>query len=276
MSYINITENEFLSFVKFMQEQYGINLTQKKNLIAGRLQNYLRMNSFDSFSELYDKVVQDKSGEMVTLLLNKLTTNHTYFLREIEHYNYFKDIVLPYIVKSDTMQKFDARIWSAGCSSGEEAYCIAMYLADYFKHHREKWDKKILATDISEKVLSTAFEGKYLSEHLDVLPKEWRANYFKTVDDAYSQVKEQIRQEVIFRKFNLMEEKFPFKNKFHIIWCRNVMIYFDTPTKIKLINKFYEHTEPGGFLFIGHSESIQKGETKYRYVMPAIYRKEMN
>jgi chemotaxis protein methyltransferase CheR len=272
MSEISITEKEFRQIVDLMHDRYGINLSQKKNLIVGRLQNHLHRSNFESFSEFYQYVLNDKSGEAVTLLLNKLTTNHTFFLREMEHFDYFKQTVLPHIVKTEKSK--DMRIWSAGCSSGEEPYSIAMIIADFFGANKNGWDTKILATDISERVLSMAAQGKYLSENLEVLPKQWRQAYFKKVDAEYDQIIDKLRQEVIYRKFNLMEGTFPFRKKFHIIWCRNVMIYFDAQTKKALIDKFYDCTEQGGYLFIGHSESIARNDTKYKYVLPAIYRRE--
>jgi chemotaxis protein methyltransferase CheR len=272
MNEISITDKEFWQIVSLLKDTYGINLSQKKNLIVGRLQNHLHRSNFASFSEFYDYVVNDRSGEAATLLINKLTTNYTFFLREIEHFDFFKGTVLPYIVGAEKSR--DMRIWSAGCSSGEEPYSIAMYVADFFGGNKNGWDSKILATDISERVLALAAEGKYMWESLDVLPAAWRSSYFTKIDGENAQIADKLRREVIFRKFNLMERVFPFRKKFHVIWCRNVMIYFDAPTKKALIDKFYDCTEQGGFLFIGHSETIARHETKYKYVMPAIYRKD--
>ena len=272
MHIINITDKEFWQIVDLLKSSYGINLTQKKTLVVGRLQNYLRSNQFNSFSEYYDHVVNDKTGEEVTQLLNRLTTNYTYFLRESEHFDYFKSTVLPYIASIDNRK--DMRIWSAACSSGEEPYSIAMFIDEFLGPDRSGWDAKILATDISERVLSLAAEGIYLTESLEPLKPAWRSLYFNRLDGEYSQVVDRLRSEVIFRKFNLMERYMPFKKKFHIIWCRNVMIYFDLKTKNELVERFYDITEPGGFLFIGHSESVNRGDTRYKYVMPAIYRKD--
>ena len=272
MREIHITEQELHQLVEFMREHYGIDLAKKKKLIVGRLQNYLLRSKFGSFSEFYDYMIHDKSGEAVSLLLNKLTTNHTYFMREKEHFEFFRETIVPHILKTEKSR--DMRIWSAGCSSGEEPYTIAMILDDCFSSGRGNWDMKILATDISERVLSIAAEGKYLSENLEVLPEAWRNKYFERSSDQYSKVIDRLRSEIIYRKFNLMEPLFPFKKKFHMIWCRNVMIYFDAPTRYNLIEKFYDCIEPGGYLFIGHSESVTKTETRFKYVLPAIYRKE--
>jgi len=267
-----ISENEFTQIVNLLKSRYGINLSQKKNLIVGRLHNYIVRSNFDSFTDFYNYVVNDKSGDALTLLVNKLTTNYTYFLRETEHFDFFKSTVLPHIVSTEKSR--DMRIWSAGCSSGEEPYSIAMYLDDYFGHSKSGWDTKILATDISERVLEQAAEGVYLTESIEPLPQAWRGKYFNTLDAEHSQVCDRLRGEIIFRKFNLMERYLPFRKKFHIIWCRNVMIYFDSKTKHDLVERFYDATEEGGYLFIGHSESILRTETRYNYVKPAIYRKE--
>ena len=269
---IMISDNEFWQLVDLMKSRYGINLSQKRNLIVGRLQNHLQKSNYNTFSEFYNDIISDKTGEMVNVLLNKLTTNHTYFMREMEHFDYFKNVVIPHIVKTENTK--DMRIWSAGCSSGEEPYMIAMVLADYFGANKNGWDTQILATDISERVLNLAGEGKFMSESLTVLPETWRKKYFYKINDDYEKISDDIRKEIIFKKFNLMSKTLPFKKKFHNIWCRNVMIYFDAPTKMELIERFYDHTAPGGYLFIGHSESLARNETRYKYIEPAIYRKE--
>ena len=149
-----------------------------------------------------------------------------------------------------------------------------MILDEFFGKEKVLWDSKILATDISSKVLDEARKGVYSNEDLKDVPLHWRNNYYKKIDNDNSIVTEKIKSEVIFRKFNLMEEVFPFKRKFHVIYCRNVMIYFNTGTKRELINKFYDCMEYGGYLFIGHSESLAREDTKFKYILPAIYRKE--
>lgn len=270
----NITEKEFKRLAEYMKSYYGINLkSEKKSLVIGRLQNVLSQGQFDSFSSYFDYIHSDQSGEAVATLINKLTTNHTFFMRESEHFMYFKEEILPYLASSEALKR-DLRIWSAGCSSGEEPYTLAMIMADYFGASKGLWDTKILATDISTNVLEKAKQGVYSRESLSALPKHWLMNYFNRLNDREYIISDIIKKEVIFRKFNLNTMDFPFKKKFHVIFCRNVMIYFDSETKRQLVNKFYEITEPGGYLFIGHSESINRGETGYKYIMPALYRKE--
>ena len=268
---LNLKDSEFRELTGYMKTNYGINLTEKKLLIEGRLSNVVTDKGFSNFSDYLKFVFKDASGNEITNLVNKLTTNHTFFMREAEHFKYFSDIVLPYLQASSRNK--DLRIWSAGCSSGEEPYTLAMIISDYFGNEKSIWNTKILATDISQKVLEQAKNGVYSGEAVNTLSKYWMMQYFNKIDNENYQITEEIRNEIIYREFNLMAETFPFKKKFHVIFCRNVMIYFEPKTKMELINKFYDMTESGGYLFIGHSESINKNETEYKYIMPAVYRK---
>lgn len=270
---ISITEKEFRQLSEYIQTNYGICLkSEKKTLVMGRLHNVLVENNCSNFSEYFNYLQSDKTGKALVTFINKITTNHTYFMREEDHFHYFQDKVLPYLESS--VKENDLRIWSAGCSSGEEPYTLAMILSDYFGKEKSFWDTKVLATDISDNILLKAKKGIYSSEQIASLPANWRLNYFNKADNGNNAIVDKLKSEVIFRKFNLMEEVFPFKKKFHVIFCRNVMIYFNDKTKNELINKMYECTEPGGYLFIGHSESLNRDMTKYKYILPAVYRKE--
>ena len=270
---ISITEKEFKQFAEYIKANYGLNLkAEKQSMVAGRLNNVILNGHFNSLSEYLNHVVADKSGQAAEALLDKITTNHTFFMREAEHFYYFRDKVLP--IFASALRERDLRIWSAACSSGEEPYTLAMIIDEFFKKEKMLWDTKILATDISSSVLDIAKKGVYSKERISALPLSWKLNYFKELDEENSVLTEKIRNEVIYRKFNLMDSVFPFKRKFHVIFCRNVMIYFDSKTKDELVEKLYELTEYGGYLFIGHSESLNRDFTRYRYVMPAVYRKE--
>jgi len=270
---VSITEKEFMQLASFIKRNYGIHLKlEKQTLVMGRLQNVLASKGMNSFSEYFDYIVADKSGEAVITLIDKITTNHTFFMREPDHFYYFRDKALPMIVRN--IRDKDLRVWCAACSSGEESYTLAMILDEFFGKEKLWWDTKILATDISEKVLNIAKLGQYSNERIAPLPRHWKTSYFKKLDNENSVITDKIRNEVIYRKFNLMDNVFPFKRKFHTIFCRNVMIYFDNETKTNLINKMYEFIEPGGYLFIGHSESISRETTRFKYVMPSVYRKD--
>ncbi|KJS20589.1 MAG: chemotaxis protein CheR [Clostridiaceae bacterium BRH_c20a] len=257
----------------YIKANYGIHLKdEKRTLVTGRLHNVLIQNNFSNFSEYYKHIISDKTGEAAAMLINKITTNHTFFMREANHFFYFRDKVLPYL--TSMVKEKDLRIWSAGCSSGEEPYTLAMVIDEFLGNEKMWWDAKVLATDISSKVLEEAHKGIYSSEEIATIPSQWKLSYFKKYDSENYILVDKIRNEVIYRKFNLMDGTFPFKRKFHVIFCRNVMIYFDAQTKCELVNKFYESMEYGGYLFIGHSESLNREETKFKYIMPALYRKE--
>lgn len=270
---LNITKREFEEFSKYVRAHYGINFKkEKKALIEGRLNGVIAENNFESLSEYLEYVIGDKTGHAASIMLNKITTNHTYFMREPEHFHFFKNEVLPYLERTVTNK--DLRIWSAACSSGEEPYTLAMIIDEYFGHSKHLWDTKILATDISSQVLAKATSGIYSKESTDPLSKNWKLAYFSNHDNDNLIINQKIRNEVIFRKFNLVGGRFPFRKKLHVVFCRNVMIYFNEQTKIELINKIYDTMEDGGYLFIGHSEALTRGSTKFKYVMPSVYRKE--
>lgn len=268
---IKISDHDFEVFTEFLKKNFGINLTKKRTLIEGRMNNYLLRKGYSDYTTYLQELFKDPSGEEVNNVINFLTTNYSYFMREWEHFEFYKNTILPNM--KELIKNFDLRVWSAGCSTGEEPYMLAMLTDEFFDHDRALWDKKILATDISEKVLSQARSGIYDNASLEKVPKTWMSHYFTRLDKESYQIKEALRKEVIFRRFNLMEPVFPFKKKFHVIFCRNVMIYFDNETKHNLVQKYYDATEEGGYLIVGQSESIDRTSIKYNYVMPSVYRK---
>ena len=269
---LDITEKEFATLAGFIHTNYGIHLTDKKIiLMTGRLSNLLEQKNISNFTDYYNYVVTDQTGQAVKELIDKITTNHTFFMREEAHFYYFRDSVLPYM--RNTITDCDLRIWSAGCSSGEEPYTLSMIIHDYFGCDRLFWDTQLLATDISSTILEKAITGLYTGSEIALLPPSWKMNYLHQVGHDLYEIDGAIKKDIIFKRFNLMEVNYPFKKRFHVIFCRNVMIYFDEKTKEELIDKFYEALEPGGYLFIGHSESINRTKTKFRYVMPAVFRK---
>jgi chemotaxis protein methyltransferase CheR len=270
---MQITQEEFRVFSEYIKANFGINLTsKKKNLVTSRLHNVIEKHGFDNFMDYLHFIENDASGEAVVELLNRITTNHTFFYREKKHFEYLKDTILPELRISECNQR-DIRIWSAGCSSGEEPYTTAMILSEFFGNEKRLWDTKILATDISTSALLKANAGIYAKSSLGHLPDIWRMKYFMSHDRDFVKINDQLKKEIIFRRFNLMSD-FKYKKKFHVIFCRNVMIYFDARTKLELINKFYDYLEPGGYLFIGHSESVDRSRSALKYIQPAIYRKE--
>ncbi len=266
-----LTLSEFQRISEYIKKNYGITLgAEKKSLIYSRLKSELEAKGFQSFTEYFDDLLNDRSGEAIIKFINRVTTNHTFFMREPDHFVYFKDCVLPYIAE-EYAQVRDLRLWCAASSTGEEPYTLQMIINDFFAD-KPGWNTEILATDISVKVLQKAVNGVYSEESIKPMPEAWKKRYFRKHGTDFA-VTDDIKSKVFYRKFNLMEERLPFKKKFQVIFCRNVMIYFDTPTKDELIDRFADVLEPGGFLFVGHSETVNMQNVKYKYVKPAIYRR---
>ncbi len=268
---LTINDKDFQRLVTFVHQNYGIDLSKKRQLIIGRLSNTILSMGFSSFEQYIDNLVTNKKPEDLELMLNKLTTNYTFFMREGAHFELFKDTILPYLV--ETKKDKVLSIWSAACSSGEEPYTISMIIKEFFGAKASAWDTRVLATDISQNALIAAKNAVYDEDSLKELSPGWKSKYFRSTGQpgTYT-VAPEIKSNVIFRTFNLMDP-IRFRLKFDVIFCRNVMIYFDQPTKEALVKRFYDATNSGGYLLIGHSESLNKATTPYKYLKPATYRK---
>ena len=266
---MTISDADFRRMVNFIQSSYGIDLSQKKQLITGRLSPAIRKLGYKSFGEFVNHVLDKKEDSEITLIINKLTTNYTFFMREKEPLDFFRERIIPDLVQRHQRDKCLA-IWSAGCSSGEEPYNLSMYIKDYLGMQASQWDTRILATDISQKALAKAKKGVY--EVPDTVPESWRKKYFKKIEGSRYAVSPEIRNNVIFQTFNLMDP-IKFRTKFDVIFCRNVMIYFDQPTKDALVRRFYDATVPGGYLMISHSENLSK-DAPYTTVAPSTFQKK--
>jgi chemotaxis protein methyltransferase CheR len=266
---ITMKDEEFNLITSYIKTNYGVNLANKRPLIEGRLGNHIADLGFDNYMAYFEYARNDKTKDEMTVLINKLTTNHTYFFRENEHFEFYKNVILPWVEKD--LGSKDLRLWSAGCSSGQEPYTLAMITLDYLGP-ANGWDSTILASDISNKVLEIAKSGAYSREELTDVPHSWVQKYFTAGNEDGFIISQQLRKNVVFRNFNLLHP-FNFKKPFHTIFCRNVMIYFDVPTKNEIINKFYDALMPGGYLMIGHSESLSACDHKFKYVKPSIYQK---
>jgi len=272
---IPLTDKEFKLISALVYDKAGIKLSdQKHTLIVERLQKIIRNGGFGTFKEYYDYVVSEPTGTALLTMIDKISTHHTMFFREKEHFEFMRSHVLPHIVNSFS-RKVDRniRIWCAGCSSGEEPYTLAMLLHDYFAEKMIGYDIGILATDISVSSIEKARNGIYPSSILSSVPIQFRNKYFKKIDEENVQVVQSLREMILFRRLNLIRENYPFRGLFQVIFCRNVMIYFDTPTRQSLVERYHRYLEPEGFLFIGHSESISRANSLFKYVKPAVYQK---
>lgn len=266
-----MTNEEFGRIVCYVADRYGIDLRKKKVIIEGRMNHYLALHGFTSYENYMDYIEQDITGREAQKMIDILTTNHTYFLREPEHFDFLRQVILPELKEKEKNSKI-LRIWCAASSSGEEPYTIAMVMKDFFGLDYPHWDTDILATDISKKVLEEAVKGIYQDDQIKGIPQRWLKSNFTKINEMQYQVKPEIRKKVMFRQFNLMDP-LPFKHKLHVVFLRNVMIYFDEVTKRNLLDRIYDAMEPGGYLLIGITESIEKEECRFEHVGTSIYRK---
>ncbi len=269
----DISSADFNLIRAYAKKVFGLHLSdEKKTMLRSRLKDRIRDLNMDSFNDYYEYL--KKTPEEEIIFIDKVTTNYTYFLREKKQFDYFYSTVLPYIEKNHNLDK-DLRVWCAGCSSGEEAYTLGIYIKKYFGG-KSSWNTELLATDISVEMLSKAIKGIYSRSELKELEREFVATNFDVIDNERCIVNEKVKNNVTFRRLNLVTELFEFKKPLQVIFCRNVMIYFDEPTKQQLVQKFYDVLEPGGYFFISQSESLNNLDTKFQHITSAVYRKPLN
>jgi chemotaxis protein methyltransferase CheR len=247
---IEISEKEFRDLSDLVYRTVGIHLTNKKKmLVRGRLNKVIKRLGYTSFDEYYRALESDSSGRNISELIDRISTNHTYFFREKDHFTIFQELAIPWIEERlERRGNRDIRIWCAGCASGEEAYTIAMILAEQFGTDYFSGGAPILATDVSSTALDAALTGTYPLERLKEVPKPMLHKYFNSLGGDRYQVKDTLKKLVLYKRLNFSSERFPFKGKFQTIFCRNVMIYFDPPTKDRLYRSFRDPgKESSGF-----------------------------
>ncbi|RXH56286.1 CheR family methyltransferase [Granulicella sibirica] len=266
---LTMRTSDFEQIRRMVYDFCGVDLTGKQVLVGTRLGKKIRDLGFKTFDSYCEKVRQDPSGELFTTMIDWLTTNHTSFFREEQHFELLQNTIVPALPAGSPI-----KIWSAACSSGEEPYTIAFSLASVLGDAVFS-RASILATDISTRVLERARTGLYPLSRLDGLSTELRRKCLLKGTGKYADqclVKPEIRSLVDFRRFNLLEDCSSF-GPFQVIFCRNVMIYFDQQTQETLVNKLASRLLPGGYLLIGHSESLNGINHRLQYVTPATYRK---
>jgi chemotaxis protein methyltransferase CheR len=265
---LNTREFERISQLAF--ESCGIDLrTGKRELVQARIGKKMRQGRFGSFKEYLRHVEADRTGQELIALLDCLTTNFTSFLREPAHFEFLRETILPGI-------RGEIRIWSAACSTGEEPFTIAFSMLEELGK-AEANRIKILATDISTRVLETAKAATYQADRFTGCPPQWLKEYLLRgtgKSEGLCRVKPEVRNLIEFRRFNLMETFHP-AQPFHVIFCRNVMIYFDKETQEGVVNRLATCLAPGGYLLVGHAESLTGLRHPYSYVKPAVYRKPL-
>lgn len=271
-----LTDKQFKTIRGLVYDHCGINLHDgKRELVRARLAKRLRIGGFAAFSDYIEHVFDDQTGKAFSILVDALSTNLTSFFREIQHFEFLRQDLLPRLLERKRRQG-DAKLrcWSAGCSSGEEPYSIAITLLESLAGQGLR-DIKILATDISTSMLERAQLGVYGEDRLRPVSKSLRHKYLQVKrvgGQKVYEVSELLRSVVIFKYLNLMKE-WPIRRKLDFVFCRNVMIYFDKPTQEALIGRFWDVLDSGGILFTGHSESLAGIGHRFEYIQPTIYAK---
>jgi chemotaxis protein methyltransferase CheR len=265
---VQLTTEDFRAIVAIVREASGIVLTEvKRELVYSRLRRRLRalgLHSFADYRALLDG--PDGNAELVRMI-NAITTNLTGFFREGHHFDFLADRLLPALPRA----RRRLRIWSAGCSSGEEPYSLAMTL------HRAmpdlaSWDARILATDIDTDMVATGAAGRYAMQRADAIPPELRRAHVRRVDTETVEMGHELKSLIAFRQLNLLGP-WPMKGPFDVIFCRNVVIYFDKPTQRELFDRYADLLTQDGHLFVGHSETLHNITDRFRHLGRTIHRR---
>jgi chemotaxis protein methyltransferase CheR len=263
---LHLSKLEFEEIRQLAYRAFGLDLKPgKEQMVSARLGRLVNAGGFRSFHEYTRYVAADCSGKALATLIDALATNHTSFLREREHFDFFRKRVAPELARRGSPE-----IWCAACSTGEEVWTLACIWNDAFPDK----NLRIQASDISNKALRSALAGEYPKDACTPLPASWLKRYFEPsqrADDRY-RVIAHLRAQVSFRRVNLMEP-LPWQRKFPAIFCRNVMIYFDRQTRQDVVRRLTDGLEPGGYFFTGHAESLAGTSHTLEYVQPALYRK---
>jgi len=272
MAALKLEESDFIRIKDYILLNYGINLTKKAALIEGRLAQHVVTLGFSSFHEYTNAVFQ--KPDLVQQMVIRLTTNFTYFMREPVHYDFLTQKALPELTSNAGAAAKGVKIWSAGCSTGDEAYTASIVIKEFFNRQSKVVPYSITATDIDDDVMAAAKLGIYNAENIKGLDERMHKLYFKPLGNDKFQISPEITKHVTFSKLNLMKPFPPGFNGFHIIFCRNVMIYFTPETKKMITQKFYEALAPGGYLILGLSEIISSPVAGLKNMKSSIYQKE--
>jgi chemotaxis protein methyltransferase CheR len=268
-----LRDADFRKIVRLVMDTAGIVLSDRKRpFVQGRLGRRLRVLGLPDFRQYCNLLETPAGDDERANLINAITTNHTAFFREPHHFTYLTKTILPTIATAaGNSQSGRLRIWSAGCSTGEEPYTIAMTLFDH-QPSLAGWDVKILATDLDTNVVAHAAAGIYDAERMESVPSALRKRFVTELTDGRSQMNDDLHSMIAFSPLNLLQ-KWPMKGPFDVIFCRNVVIYFDKPTQRNLFDRYAEILKPDGWLFIGHSESLLNVTDRFNLVGRTTYRR---
>ncbi|SIQ21882.1 MCP methyltransferase, CheR-type [Alkalispirochaeta americana] len=271
----SLSDKQFQRLSAFIEGEVGIKMPPvKRVMLEGRLRKRLRALSMASFDEYVEHVFSCDDGEIVHMI-DVVTTNKTDFFREPEHFDYLRDSLLPRQASQGWGMEKPFLAWSAASSTGEEAYSLAVTFEE-FRRVNPAFSYRILGTDISTAVLHVAEKAVYPAGRIQPVSQVLRKRYFLRSRDRAAdlvRLRPEVRQNVLFKRLNLMQEKYPMRDLFHVIFCRNVIIYFDRHRQEALLRRLCDYLVPGGYLFLGHSESMASSNLPFESVAPTVYRR---
>lgn len=272
-----LNEKQFKHIASYIESTVGIKMPiEKKLMMQSRLNSRLKSLNFPNFEEYINFVFSKTPEAEVELvkLVDAMTTNLTEFFREPAHFDYLTDIVLPKYAKED---RTNIKLWSVGCSSGQEPYTLSIVMSEYLRKNQTSIrDFSVLASDVSTRVLKKGINAVYEIDTITNLPLDLKKRYFLKGKNQFHnevRIKPELRKHVKFMHLNVMNEDFGFRDTMQIIFCRNMLIYFDKPTQENVINKFLRYLEPGGYLFLGHSETIFGMDLPFKSVAPTVFQR---
>ncbi len=274
---LELTNLDFHRLSGLIRAHSGISITPDKAIIlASRLRPLLRAEGYSSFKGFVEEVLRNPSEDLMGHIIDRVATNYTYFFREREHFHYLQHTALPEITaRLSRSRSTDLRIWSAACSTGAEAYSLRMVLGEFFGESYEDWRAGVLATDISSTALSIASAGVYPSQALSKVPHNLKNRYFEEIEgpEKRYRFRDDFRSDVVLRRLNLHCAEVPFRQRMHVVFCRNVLMYFDIAGKAFLESRIYDLLERDGLLVIGLTESLQTEDELFEHVEHGVFRK---
>lgn len=273
-----LSETEFRKIASYIEKNVGIKMPPEKRLMMqSRLTSRLKALQLDSFKQYIDYVFsgKDTDNHEIIMMIDAMTTNLTEFFREPQHFDFMRNVALPEFAAQG---RGKIKIWSAGCSTGQEPYTLSMVMSEFIRQNPTSSirDYSVLATDISTKVLDKAASAIYPMDAVKGIPKQTMHQYFLKGKDPKNpsvRLKQEIRNRVNFMRLNFMDDDYGFRDTLQIIFCRNVLIYFDKTNQERVINQFLRYLEPGGYLFLGHSETIFGMTLPFRTVAPTVFQR---
>lgn len=267
---LTLNDRDFERIVRFVRENYGIELGKKRALIQGRMGLDIERRGFASFTQYLDAVLARPAGLECQHMIDKLSTNHTFFFREPGCFTHMRDVAVPALVRAGATR---IDVWCAAVSTGQECYAAAMTLDEALAPY-PRATYRILGSDVNTEVLAVARRGVYDAAQLEAIPKRYHSRYLRVREDGSFEIAERLREHIEWRRVNLVRSLAAIPQQ-HLVLCRNVMIYFAPDTKDALCAELHRITRDGGYVYVGSTETLDMKRMRFRYVEPSVFAKKV-